>query len=640
MKGTITTSAEEPIQAIYNPKGTFFNVVGGKFEGAQDGWEGLNHPARYCNDTCTDMTAHCCHTDDGCTGAECLENCNCYGSHENQAEDTYGPPMSPYMKAQMEDDDRYWSSLDILCYNNGANSLGSPPTRENPDVGSGVTHHLFDGYLGHVFMEQWWERADCEGWFLPDPLCAPRDCGAGNCQSIQQDPVSGALGISNIVPKFWFFGCSGVPIFSYSITRARDNGDITATECTDLLGQLGATSSGTDFGNPSQAILRKLWNAGYIRTSDWRKELNDAWSSLSSTYSAYSSCTVTDPADLDVVGPCRILGDGITCADAYDSDIQPGCCIDPWSGGPYPEEGDSDWGEYETWRGMHGVYVHARRGGWGWACWSATESNIPFVGAARNNFDCLEKYGYPQDTCCTASACSGDFPTLCCESPCGEEPPCYNPDAGCIAQESTLESCDSTVVRGFCDGVAISSFVYKQKPYLVQPAGGDPYIAYRSVCHQTYHSCLQAIDNSCGDWSTPSELYECRASDDGLGVYATFPQEDDTHFAPMTYCDFISGGTTMDDACCGALCADWDAPVSSGVHCPDIWGTADGCTPNSAPRADNDARDCIGERGACLRGTTCYDFIRQKECIALGGTYYSQSKCCEGEDYDPPDCIE
>tara|TARA_R110002110_G_scaffold410788_1_gene634587 strand:- start:8 stop:565 length:558 start_codon:yes stop_codon:yes gene_type:complete len=183
--------------------------------------------------------------------------------------------------------------------------------------------------------------------------------------------------------------------------------------------------------------------------------------------------------------------------------------------------------------------------------------------------------------------------------------------------------------------------LYEQDPYLkYPPGGGDPYVAYKSVCGQVYHSALQVVDNSCGEWSTPEELYACRASADGLGVFADFPVEDDTHFAPMTYCDHIGSGTGLVGACCGGICADWDAPVDNGKYCPDIWGTADGCSAQTAPRADKQSRDCIGERGACLRGTTCYDFMRQKACAAMGGTYYSQRRCCEDEPYDPTDCIE
>lgn len=640
MRATVTTDDEEPIQAIYNPKGSYFNVIGGKFA-ATDPWKGLNHYPRYCNDTCTTMAAKCCHGDDLCD-EDCLEDCECYGSQSGQAPTLGGPNMSPYMKSKMEDDDQYASTLGILCYNGGADSLGSPPTAEDPDVGSGTGYHLFDGYLGHVFLEFWWERAQCDGWFLPDPLCEPRDCGAGTCVPIGSDASGeGQLGISNIVPRYWFFGCSGVPIFAWTIARARDNGDITSTECVDLLGQLGATSSGS-YGNPDQAILKKLWDTGYIRTSDWRGDLNSAWTTLSATFSAYSGCPETEAADLDAVGPVRILGDGITCADAAsaDSALQPSCCIDPWSGGPYPDPGDADYAAYETWRASHGLYMHARRGGWGWACWNVTESDIPFVGAARNNFDCLDTAGYPQDTCCEQVSCSGNWPSYCCRNPCDPEDTCFYPTTSCTPFTASLESCDSKVVRGFCNGCVVSRFIYEQEPYLIDNPGSDPYIAYKSTCGQVYHSVLQAIDNSCGEWSTPGELYECRFSDDGLGVYAEFPTEDDTHFAPMSYCDYIGSSSTLDGACCGGICADWDAPVQNGIYCPDIWGRADGCDAQTRPLADPEARDCIGERGACKRGMTCYSFMRQKDCAAMGGTYYSMRNCCEDEPWDPDNCVE
>ena len=272
-RGVWVTASEDPIQAIYTPLGSFFHVTGGpRYRSFGDPFFGLNHPTRYCNATCTSLTPYCCHDDANCEGADCLLNCVCY-------EGSRGAPwswISPYMRNQMSADSQYFSTRGILCYNDGDPSLGEPPTAEDTDVGTGTDYHLFDGYLGHVFLEFWWERASCDGWFLPDPLCEPRDCGAGTCVPIGSDASGeGQLGISNIVPRYWFFGCSGVPIFGWMIARARDNGDIDEDDCQTILGQLGATDDQTQYPDPpDQGIMKTLFDKGYIRTSDWRGELN------------------------------------------------------------------------------------------------------------------------------------------------------------------------------------------------------------------------------------------------------------------------------------------------------------------------------------------------------------------------------
>ena len=653
-----TRSAEEPIQAIYEPLGRYFHVVGGpRYTVTGDRFLGLPIPPRQCNTYCdeNESTACCycdyqspCPTPDR-TGCVCFQGTVGIDSGSSWA--TWD--MSPYQKQVMEEDSKYWVTLGIACYNDGDESLGSPPTAENPNVGTDTNHHLMDHFLGLVYPELWWERSQCEGWFLPDPLCAPRECGTGGCVDIDEDTTEGSKQRSDIVPRYWFYGCAGVPLFGATLCRARDNGDISASECVTLLGQFGMTSSQSSYSDPpSQAILKKLWDAGYIRTSDWREELNDAWTDLSDNFSAYDACKVSDPATLDTVAPCRILGDGITCADAADinEDENPSCCVDPWSGGPYPDPGDADYADYQVWRKNHGYFMHAAQGGWGWGCWNHPNGEIPYIGSARNNLGCFDQTGYPQDPCCENLTASGHFPNHCFTNGCNEDPSeCLVPETGCTTYNDSNpgynvpEYCASTVVRSYCSGVVVYSFEYEQ---LGVWDSSEETIEYQSRCAVTYSSFLQAIDNSCADWTTAGELYKCRASSDNLGVYAEIPESAKTHYVPLSFCAYLGSGTgtspNMSAACCGGMCADWSATSENSTfdvkECPPLDGTADECQPLSNPQAMAQARDCYGERGACCVGTTCHDFMRQKDCIALGGTYYSGAHCCDDSDH-PQICV-
>ena len=201
------------------------------------------------------------------------------------------------------------------------------------------------------------------------------------------------------------------------------------------------------------------------------------------------------------------------------------------------------------------------------------------------------------------------------------------------------------MIRGYCDGLVVYRYVYEAGPEWDSDADPET-IIYPSQCGVTYSSVLQAIDNRCADWATASELYQCRASPDSLGVYADFPDNAKTHYAPLSMCSFTGGGTgtgpDMSKACCGGMCADWIDPNHTTLDvkwCPPLDGTADPCSVLGAPQADAAARECYGERGACCIAGECHDFVRQKDCLAAGGTYHSGAHCCDGSTH-PQICVD
>lgn len=604
---------DDPVQSIYKYYDCFYRVVhygvdgpitqvtlpesDGTFQG-----EACGNPV--C-DTSVEFPDVCCGTQFTPFPNTCLCSGRWFGTGKGG--------LSNWRYREMTKDPATKWFIETTCHKDGAALSGS--------IGA-----LYDEALFTVYKERWWKIANNDG-------VGASGCTAnahivvpgGTCNNIQTD---------DLVPKYFIFACSGIPIYQFEVDEALGLSYITQDQYDDIM---DAVSFQTQ---PPQPALKAMARGGYFTGKDWRAEQEAAYRQLESRFpnSGYTGCSMGCTGD-NYLAPFRkrateaIVGTNNTpllhIDDVVDglSGFQPPCMLD------YPGN-SSNQSDYDYWRTRQWVYFSGIPGGWIWAGWDAlaqsmgaaeTEEEAILMGYSRGDgvndpvdlitSPMLAFRGEPQCTAtCTACpdmpACPGttfcDSCTSSCTS-CGAVP---------VANCDPPAICNRFSIHPECQGVHFVFSKYQYNNYLDDGclAGGTyeclfQVHSYLTEGERTYDFDLQSCPN------------KCVQQEDPLPAFNGWDPIERGHELPDFLCGLLldpNSGYTLSDFCCGAYCTEYnyvtyyEDEVELEYPCP-YPGDFHGCTlPCETPPHGITARggnqyqiDCIGYVIQGGSGGTC-----------------------------------
>ncbi len=548
---TVDYDAMDAIQAVYVYERSWFKADYGAVD--------RDRPARAgCGEGCAD----CCPPPAFPSYEGCLCDPNAY--------------LNTYQKGVMEVTPQYMWLLDSICHG-GSDCF--PPRHDGTCTEIPGDTTLFGQLLCVVHMEHWWKISDCSGAVTPE-LHAPND---------PETPVS----FQCMGPKRWVYACSGVPLYEFDLLDAVEKGVIDGSEFCSVMTSVTAQET------PSQAILQKLWDAGYIRAKDWRPEIAEGLTALKAAFpDAYTACTVPACEDIDIVGPVRKVYwpclDATEVAD-HTASLQAslGDCgtVDPWEGDYPADDTDPEWELYQTWlRVTKAVYFHARPGGWSWICFDpgAADEEAPDIihrySVSCTDGDCIDVSGYPQDYSCSSGPFDGVHPVsglTTCESGCETYDPdeSYDNPYGCIFLDISCtealdgSKCVNVATAASCDGIHFVTTVQRVEQTTVDDChpSGVRYFKFREN-----HAYLFGINRTCGDWAT--ECHQCRTLAVPLAVADLLPDISGAYLAIRGLCDQLTRpecGEDGTDLPCGSYCESLEDPCVASATADDCVATPD-----------------------------------------------------------------
>jgi len=566
-------SSLPPVQAIYRHHGTFYRVA---YRDDRPGLRTWMAPYPECPFPCPEEGYSGCENCDPSPPFPNFSGCVCNSTHSQYQLDKW-----------TEEPGTLWGP-EMICWGGGANLTAT-------------LGRLEDQLLGIVHFERWWKiadpkRAGCAQWRIHVPDCTETEngwqCGDGA-------PVQG----DNLVPKWWIYACSGVPLFDFDITDAVNREFITTEEASDL------RSAAALKEQPIQDILIRMSAGGYFDTKDWRAAQRQAFVDLNGEFpgAGYAAC-VQNVADMDALGPvrrrlCGAFADAnptpiLDLADATATqqtiNVDGACFID--YPGLFTAGNEAD---YAYWADRQWVYFRAVPGGWTWAGWNAPsgaclgweEEEAILAGCGRQDPDCIQALkGFPLAE-----------PTITtCTHPCWDtfENPvqcsCFEPDAECAVLSldcPTTENggigfpsrcdgnntgtggqwCDALNVAAFCGGIRFAYTLYKTQPVAYEceenASGCCGYVRYE--CGKVAQSFLIEAQRTSNSWDE-SIPFQCRPEIPPLPANYQYPGLVATHQAPTPLCTAIMEQTnpgfipnpeilpgdlqSSDDLCCGGFC--------------------------------------------------------------------------------------
>jgi hypothetical protein len=502
--------------------------------------------------------------------------------------------------------------IDMTCHKDGQPLAQSPlPFKAR----------LYDQFLCLVFYERWWKIADCPaGVRIRVPGCTVSTSGS-NCSGVP-------FQTDDLVPKWWIFACSGIPLYQCDLDDALSNGVIEADEYNQLMIEIGVKGQPTN-----QETLRKLADAGYIGIKDWRPEQRQAFIDLHARFpsAGYNLC-IEDVEDMHTLGPFRKRfcdpTVGVTNRpylhkdDVFvdQADLQAVCMKN------YPGS-LSNQDDYNYWRERQWVYFRGIPGGWQWVNWNAgagtglSELDAIAAGYGRNegiggpeilSSPLLAFRGEPRpNPICTP--CSGVCPTaLYCDVCAG---PCTQCGTAPVAGCDPPEVCRKFSIFPECEGVR---FVYSQ--YYVK--NDLTYNASLGVCEaeQTY-VCLYTVDSFLTEARRSRDSWEdeipftCRTEIPALPSFNAWPVVDRGHQPPAAMCNEIiepvdpgNPKYTISDLCCSGGCTVYTECSYGGTTygCPED-GPSNPCPARTDCAADvfttPEQIACIGHTMECQEPT-------------------------------------
>lgn len=586
---------EDPVQAIYHYYNCFYRCIKPTILGL-GGYDGLAEmcPPATCEiDPLTGIPTPCaaylnfpsCNTPacamsfkSGCCNdpeyngdpwsnncVDCCDECNDEG-------------MSEWRRQRMACTDKWKWLVESICHKDGQD-LGS-------GVGCGTVSYSGGSYsnctrlgglnrahqmLCVVHFERWWRVAECpDGDRIYVPGCSPTvsgfDCGGNLCVA------------SQLVPKFWIYACSGIPLYAGDLIDAIRFGVITSDEAEQFLEDLepGCT-------HPDQIVLNKLAKAGYIRANDWRDEQQLAYSELNTKFPGAGYATCIEPiSNMHTLGPFRkrmtygavgvsaqpLLRKADVVGNPDLAPLQADCFID------FPGGTQAD---YDYWCERQWVYFRGRPGGWTWADWNATlcpgeEDLSILLGDTRGSQNCIAALvgGCRSPFTQTACGCCNDpdeigMPVNCrgCDD---YECPLPIPDCG------PPDVCETLSAKPYCEGLHFQYTIYRGDSDLRTPDGTPcnpgPYCGQcvNIKCKMRLDSYLIGAKRSRDSW-LDSVPYTCRAEKPPLPVFKTWDAWSKSHVAPENaVCAFAS--EPAGDAGVGVGSASWCWGCGCGVPCP------------------------------------------------------------------------
>jgi hypothetical protein len=494
--------------------------------------------------------------------------------------------INTYRRAQLVANPATQWFIDMTCHKGGA-ALG----------GTASVPSLYDGFLCLVFWERWWKIAqDCPPQdHIYVPTCQQYG-GGGDCNGapFQND---------DLVPRWWIFACSGVPLYDFDIDDAVRFGVIDSGE---------AAAMRADIANgitPSQTILRKMGEAGIIRAGDWRDEQRQAYIDLDSRFpsAGYNGC-IQSVGSMHTLGPFRkrctngLVGAGSVNALLDAADVVPEIaglqadCFIPYAGSLTSQ------GDYDYWAERQWVYFRGVPAGWQWAGWNApndpacaglglTEEEAILRGCGRGDMTCIEAFKgnpRPPDTC---APCACTEPNTSCCAGCGDCSYCGGwPLANCADDQTPIPTyCRNLAITPLCEGVMIRWAVYEYTNDLAV----DP---QRMYCKFNVASYLTEFKRSSDSWADLVP-FACRPENPALNTFAQWPLLYANHVGHSGICNPLSQGDfslyTAADLCCGGIC--YSEP------CWDINGEHNDCAAHTEcpPHSTQGQQSCMGGLPPC-----------------------------------------
>jgi|LauGreDrversion4_2_1035121.scaffolds.fasta_scaffold77835_2 hypothetical protein len=594
---TVAHATEAPIQAIYHYHDCYWRCIKMPFEGVT----GIEAPSEMCPSGGCELVSPCDqYYDPTCTGP------NCGAFQAGCCSDTYNQNcvdccaacsdegMSEWRRRRMASVDQWKWVVEGTCHKQGS-ALGSGVDCDCLSS-TGNTWCNCDRLLAIardnqmvavVHYERWWRLAECSGAQIVVPGCTQSEAGVNCGGNLYQT--------DDLVPKWWIYACSGIPLYIGDIIDAVRFGVIDSTEASEFLDDLFAPCT-----HPSQVILKKLAAAGYLVGKDWRAEQRQAFIELDAQFpgAGYAAC-IQPAASMDTLGPFRkrmtyktpgvsnrpLLDPADVVATFPDlTYLQAGCSID-FPGGTQPQ--------YDYWCERQWVYFRGRPGGWQWvgyqaqlSCPSETEETSILLGNGRQDPTCvgaLQGSGVSPATNTACACCNsgtvGGVPVVCkgCD-----QLDCAAPLPTC-GGGNPPDVCEIFSSSASCDGIQFRYTVYNADMFMkasnglpCSPAGPECSQCYEIKCLYSQQSFLIEARRSRDSW-LDAEPYTCRDETPPLGVANPWPDWLLTHPAPQNgLCDMYLNPSSdvsswcscnscspcpqseySNRACCGALCKDY-----------------------------------------------------------------------------------
>lgn len=330
--------------------------------------------------------------------------CQCMGEGLQKDTDRFSKRLSYHRKREMERLPYYRWLADVMCYDKG-NVVSNPYfkwTEENVQPEKYDTNGtLYEHLVGVVHCEHWYEIVYCD----ENP-----QHGDGEC--LGKNTIGECVNTSRYAPRFWVWGCSGVPIFDWELIEATKYLD--ANEIQEWYSAIGKRRT------PKQQLMQKVAKeTGFFEVADWRAEAIKELKELKSRkYTANAYANVPDNllcSNLGLLGPVRkklwkksieipgldIPGrldpkkarnnalisppkntiietpiNSLVDASLVRIQLPDQYLKDPWNGGPYPVEPNlnstadeiEEWNDFVFWTNTQWVYMNARPGGWSYVC--------------------------------------------------------------------------------------------------------------------------------------------------------------------------------------------------------------------------------------------------------------------------------
>ena len=613
---------QDPVQAIYHYHDCYYRCIA---VNAQNPLESLATIGTKCRDSLCDTPDYDSPCDPGdCCQPDNLQDANCCPCKS--------PWLSPWrleklkgytsnidwcVPAGPEGYDQFKWLVETTCHK-GGNALASASEDCCEIEGYDQCDRLYDQAIAVVHFERWWKIADCpDGVRIYVPT--------GELGGFQTD---------DLVPKWWIYACSGIPLYGGDLCDAVRFDVITQVEAEDLVKQIQDPNT---YGMPSQTVLAKLGKAGYLGVKDWREEQRQAFIDLHAKFpSAGYGALIENLDDMDPLGPFRKRMTYATVGVSNDPllrrvDVTNETALLPLQAKgmiayPGPTTGATAQADYDYWAERQWVYFRARPGGWTWAGWQQgtgqAEIDSILLGGGRGDEDCIEAFkGNPRTvtTCATCTPCDDTLIACGCGTCPSHVEPVYQcaDDVYSTKEGSVATPCANTTFTPICEGLAITYNRYDiTREFIDVGEGCVAQDTYR--CLYEVRSFLVEGKRTMDSW-LDFKPWQCRTERPPLPVNTTWPDLERTHKTHVQICNYINGVSvppnnpngkvyTSADLCCGGYCpvqpTDGDAIENfCGIEacgpekkdCTMI-ETSEAMCP---PHASEEQIDCIGYEPDC-----------------------------------------
>lgn len=454
---------------------------------------------------------------------------------------------------------------------------------------------IYDSFLFVVYFERWWRIAseECGRTAIYVPGCT-QGKGGSDCSGV-------AFQEDDLVPKYFIYACSGIPIYQWELDEALALEYIDSDDYDAIVNAMAAKQ------NPPQTALKKMARGGYFTGKDWREEQRQAFIDLDTAYpKAGYDAFIQDCVDMPRLGAFRKRCTNPTATSGNDillhkDDVVPHLTTKQAAGMiEYPGTGD-----YDYWRERQWVYFSGKPAGWTWAGWDAFETGRTEIeaildgvsrGAGLGGYEILEApllafKGDPRPPNNCSNCGSGSCGSTCnactndCADNCGADP---------VVSCDPPTICQRFLIQPTCQGV---HFVY-QKYIWENTLDGECLLGGKFKCFQQSQSFLTKAWQDVGGWTTTCPN-TCNSGYDG--AFHVWDNIENATMGLEAMCnellnpaDPLNPVYTTASFCCGSFCEDFSTGCPSfppNMECPDKTD----CPPHSTSNQNK----CIGHDIDC-----------------------------------------